>query len=293
MPELPEVETTRRGIATLMPQNTLRQCIVYQHSMRWPIPLTMAEKLQNKTVLACERRGKYLLIRFEHGYQIIHLGMSGSLRRVPFDAPRLKHDHVEWVFDHARFMLNDPRRFGAVLWHDHNDGPILKHRLLVNLGIEPFSPEFTPCHLFLQVANKKSSIKSVLLSGKAVVGVGNIYASESLFKAAIDPTAPANSLQKIQIENLHAAIVETLQQALDSGGSTLRDYLNASGEAGAYFDLYAQVYGKAGQPCPRCATAIERIVQNQRATYFCPECQHTAGLNKPALVSTGKNQRLP
>lgn len=273
MPELPEVETTRRGIATLMPQHTLRQCIVYQPKMRWPIPPNMAELINGQPVIACERRGKYLLIRFAHGYQIIHLGMSGSLRRVAFDAPRLKHDHVEWVFDHARFLLNDPRRFGAVLWHDNQDGPIEAHRLLKTLGIEPFSPEFTPDYLLEQIANKKSSIKSVLLTGKAVVGVGNIYASESLFKAAIDPTAPANRLTPTQIKKLHAAIVETLQQALAAGGSTLRDYMNTSGQAGAYFELHAQVYGKTGQPCPRCAHPIERMVQNQRATYFCSSCQ--------------------
>lgn len=273
MPELPEVETTRRGIATLMPQQILRQCIVYQPRMRWPIPAEMAELVENRTVLACERRGKYLLIRFEHGYQIIHLGMSGSLRSVSADAPRQKHDHVEWVFDHARFLLHDPRRFGAVLWHDNKDGPILAHPLLVKLGVEPFSTEFTPDYLFQQLANKKSSIKSVLLTGHIVVGVGNIYASESLFKAAIDPTTAANQLSQPQVKRLHEAIVETLQQALDSGGSTLRDYLNASGQAGAYFELHAQVYGQAGQPCPRCTTPIKRMVQNQRATYFCPQCQ--------------------
>lgn len=273
MPELPEVETTRRGIATLMPQHTLRQCLVHQPRMRWPIPENMAELINGHQVLACERRGKYLLLRFTHGYQIIHLGMSGSLRSVPLDAPRQKHDHVEWVFDHARFMLNDPRRFGAVLWHDNQDGPVLNHRLLAHLGVEPFSPEFTPEHLYEQTRNRRAAIKSVLLSGKAVVGVGNIYASESLFKAAIAPTAPAQNLDEKQIHALHRAIVETLQQALEAGGSTLRDYLNTSGEAGAYFDLHAQVYSKAGEPCPRCSTPIARITQNQRATYLCPSCQ--------------------
>lgn len=273
MPELPEVETTRRGIATLMPQQVLRQCIVHQPKMRWPIPANMNELVQNKTVLACERRGKYLLLRFEHGYQIIHLGMSGSLRSAPLDAPRLKHDHVEWIFDQSRFLLHDPRRFGAVLWHDLKDGPILDHPLLAKLGVEPFSPEFNPDYLFQQFANRSAPIKSVLLAGHAVVGVGNIYASESLFKAAIDPTAPAKTLSKEQTQRLHQAIVETLQQALDSGGSTLRDYLNASGEAGAYFDLHAQIYAKAGQPCPRCQSPIQRMVQNQRATYFCAPCQ--------------------
>lgn len=273
MPELPEVETTRRGIATLMPQQVLRQCIVHQPKMRWPVPPNMGELVQNKTVLACERRGKYLLLRFEHGYQIIHLGMSGSLRSAPMDAARLKHDHVEWIFDHSRFLLHDPRRFGAVLWHDLQDGPILEHPLLAKLGVEPFSPEFNPDSLFQQLANRSASIKSILLSGQTVVGVGNIYASESLFKAAIDPTTPAKSLNKHQVTALYQAIVETLQQALDSGGSTLRDYQNATGDAGAYFDLHALVYGKAGQPCPRCNNPIQRIVQNQRATYLCNQCQ--------------------
>lgn len=273
MPELPEVETTRRGIATLMPNQILRQCVVYQPKMRWPIPPNMSDLVNNQPVLACERRGKYLLIRFAHGYQIIHLGMSGSLRRVPLDAPRLKHDHVEWQFDHARFLLHDPRRFGAVLWHDLKDGPILQHPLLKKLGVEPFSPEFNPESFHQQLSNRKATIKSVLLAGQIVVGVGNIYASESLFKARIDPTLAANQLSLRQAQRLHAAIVETLQQALDSGGSTLKDYLNASGEAGAYFDLHAQVYGKVGAPCPVCTTPIQRIVQNQRATYFCPLCQ--------------------
>ena len=207
MPELPEVETTRRGIATLMPQQVLRQCIVHQPKMRWPIPANMNELVQNKTVLACERRGKYLLLRFEHGYQIIHLGMSGSLRSAPLDAPRLKHDHVEWIFDQSRFLLHDPRRFGAVLWHDLKDGPILDHPLLAKLGVEPFSPEFNPDYLFQQFANRSATIKSVLLAGHTVVGVGNIYASESLFKAAIDPTAPAKALSKEQTQRLHHAIV--------------------------------------------------------------------------------------
>ena len=273
MPELPEVETTRRGLATLMPLHPVRRLIVHQPRMRWPIPDTLSAQIEGRTVLACERRGKYLLLRFEHGYQIIHLGMSGSLRSVPLDAPRLKHDHVEWVFDHARFLLHDPRRFGAVLWHDLADGPIHSHRLLVNLGIEPFDEQFTSEYLYKQLANRSAAIKNVLLSGKQVVGVGNIYASESLFKAGIDPTKSAKLLSKSEVQALHAAIVETLHQALQSGGSTLKDYQNASGEAGAYFDLYAQVYGKAGEACPKCGQAIQRMVQNQRATYFCSACQ--------------------
>lgn len=273
MPELPEVETTRRGIATVMPNHILRQCIVYQSKMRWPIPEHMADTVANQQVLSCERRGKYLLIRFQHGYQIIHLGMSGSLRRVPFDAERLKHDHVEWIFDHARFFLHDPRRFGAVLWHNINDGPILQHPLLKKLGVEPFSVEFNPDYFYKQLTNKKASIKSVLLAGQVVVGVGNIYASESLFKARIAPTRSAGSLSKKEAKTLYEKIVETLQQALESGGSTLKDYTDATGKAGAYFELFAQVYGKTNEPCPVCHAPILRMVQNQRATYWCSQCQ--------------------
>ena len=160
-----------------------------------------------------------------------------------------------------------------MLWHDKKDGPVLEHRLLQHLGVEPFSSEFTAAHLYQQLKNKRPSIKSVLLAGKAVVGVGNIYASESLFKARINPMRSASSLSKKEASVLHEKIVETLQQALDSGGSTLKDYKDATGKAGAYFELHAQVYGKANAPCPVCTTPIVRIVQNQRATYLCPNCQ--------------------
>lgn len=273
MPELPEVETTRRGIATVMPGQILRQFIVHESRMRWPIPDDLPSLIQGHRVLACERRGKYLLIRFEHGTQIIHLGMSGSLRRVTLEAPLRKHDHAEWIFDDARFLLHDPRRFGAVLWHSEAAGPLLAHPLLANLGIEPFDTQFTADYLYKAIHTKTQAIKPVLLAGRAVVGVGNIYASESLYLARIDPRMAAHRISRMRSARLHDAILQTLNQALESGGSTLRDYVSAQGAPGAYFTLHAAVYDRAGLPCPQCATPIRRIVQGQRATYFCPHCQ--------------------
>ena len=274
MPELPEVETTRRGIATVMPGRILTRFIVHEPRMRWPVPATLPGLIGGKVVLECGRRGKYLLIRFEHGTQIVHLGMSGSLRRVAPDEPRRKHDHAEWLFDNgARFLLHDPRRFGAVLWHAAADGPIEAHPLLARLGMEPFDPGFTAQKLHAGLHGKTLSIKQALLAGQAVVGVGNIYASEALFRARINPRASAGRLSPARCARLFDAIRQTLGDALESGGSTLRDYVDASGEPGAYFTLHAAVYERDGQPCRVCGTAIRRIVQGQRATYYCPSCQ--------------------
>jgi len=186
---------------------------------------------------------------------------------------RRKHDHAEWIFADARFLLHDPRRFGALLWHPAANGPVLEHPLLRKLGVEPLSPDFNGDCLHRGFAGRQLAIKQALLSGSIVVGVGNIYASEALFKAGIDPRLPAGRLSRRRCDVLAEAIKETLSAALDSGGSTLRDYVNATGEPGAYFTLHAAVYEKTGQPCARCNTAIRRIVQGQRATYFCPGCQ--------------------
>lgn len=256
-----------------MPGRTLRQLVVHEPRLRWPVPAELPGQLRDQPVLACDRRGKYLLIRFPHGTQIIHLGMSGSLRRVGLSEPLRKHDHIEWCFDEGRFLLHDPRRFGAVLWHPHHAGPVLDHPLLASLGIEPFDPAFTPQWLHAQLRGRRQAIKPLLLGGQVVVGVGNIYASEALFLAGIHPQLAAGRLTRPRCVRLHAAIVQTLQQALDAGGSTLRDYVDARGEPGAYFTLHAAVYERAGQACPRCQTPIRRIVQGQRATYFCPACQ--------------------
>lgn len=273
MPELPEVETTCRGIAPIMTDRRLESFLVHDSRMRWPVPEDMPATLSGRVVRQCSRRGKYILIGFDHGTQIIHLGMSGSLRRVPMDEARRKHDHAEWIFSDARFLLHDPRRFGAVLWHPASAGPVSGHPLLAKLGIEPLDAEFDGDHLAQAFAGRRVAVKQALLAGAAVVGVGNIYASEALFKAGIDPRLPAGALSRRRCERLAMAIKETLRQAIESGGSTLRDYVNATGEPGAYFTLHAAVYERGGQPCHRCMTLIRRIVQGQRATYFCPRCQ--------------------
>lgn len=257
-----------------MPGSTLQRFIIHESRMRWPVPKELETEISGQRVLACNRRGKYLLIEFSHGTQLVHLGMSGSLRRVPMDEPRRKHDHAEWVFDDARFLLHDPRRFGAVLWHPASAGPVHEsHPLLLSLGIEPFDPRFTGAWMHRQLAGKKQAIKQALLSGTIVVGVGNIYASEALFRARINPRTAAGRLSAKRCDALAVAIGNTLNDALESGGSTLRDYTNATGQPGAYFELHAAVYGKQDTPCPRCTTPIKRIVQGQRATYYCPTCQ--------------------
>jgi len=275
MPELPEVETTRRGIATIMPGRRLQRLVVHESRMRWPVPPELATLVAGQTVRSCERRGKYLLLNFDHGTMLIHLGMSGSLRRAPLDEPRRKHDHVEWVFEHARFLLHDPRRFGAVLWHDASDGPLLSHPLLARLGVEPLGPDFNAALLHSRLKGRRVPIKQALLAGDIVVGVGNIYASEALFRARIHPTTPAGRVSPQRCERLCQAIKATLDDALTSGGSTLRDYVNATGEPGSYFEIHAAVYAREKQPCRLCTTPIRRIVQGQRATYYCPRCQRS------------------
>lgn len=273
MPELPEVETTRRGLDAVISGHQLKAIRVHHHQFRWPVPANLNETLQGYTLQACLRRGKYLLLQFEHGVLIIHLGMSGSIRRVAPGEFLLKHDHVEFIFDNAEFRLNDPRRFGAVLWHPAETGNIQSHTLLANLGIEPFDPQFTAAYLHQMLQNRQSAIKTVLLSGDIVVGVGNIYASESLFRARINPKTAAGSISLARCKRLHQAILQTLNAALESGGSTLKDYTGTNGEVGAYFEIHAAVYDKAGLPCKVCATPITKIIQGQRATYYCPKCQ--------------------
>jgi formamidopyrimidine-DNA glycosylase len=273
MPELPEVETTRRGIDMLITGRRLRTLLVREPRLRWPIPPDLPAAVAGRTVLACTRRGKYVLLHFEHGVQIVHLGMSGSLCHIAEgEAPR-KHDHVEWIFDHATLRLHDPRRFGAVLWHPLTAGPIQDHPLLANLGIEPFDPCFNGALLQRHFRNRSAAIKQVLLAGDVVVGVGNIYASESLFQARIHPCRSAQRLSRARCDRLAEAIRMTLACALEAGGSTLRDYVGAAREPGSYFEKYAAVYGRANQPCRVCQKSIRRIVQGGRATYYCPQCQ--------------------
>lgn len=275
MPELPEVETTRRGIEQTAVGRRLVAMPVRERRLRWPIEHSLPDSVVGLTLSACRRRGKYLLMEFEAaGTVIVHLGMSGSIRSCDPQSLWQTHDHLQWVFEDERCLrYHDPRRFGSVLWHPQSCGPVSAHPRLSTLGVEPLGDEFTIDHLLTGVKAKSLSIKQALLAGHIVVGVGNIYASESLYRAKIHPEMPAGQLTLAQAKRLVPAVVETLQDALASGGSTLRDYVNASGEAGAYFTLHAAVYDKQGEPCKRCSTRIKRIVQGQRATYFCPRCQ--------------------
>jgi formamidopyrimidine-DNA glycosylase len=274
MPELPEVETTRQGIDAVALGQTLVRMTVRERRMRWPISAELPAVIDNEQLLACDRRGKYLLMRFEKGVVIVHLGMSGSIRAVEPGALWRTHDHVGWLFkNQVELRLHDPRRFGAVLWHDNLIGSVLEHPLIKKLGIEPFDIGFTGALLKKGLGSRQTTIKQALLAGDVVVGVGNIYASESLFRARIHPETPAGNLTPKKCNELVQSIIQTLTDALSSGGSTLRDYVNATGEPGAYFTLHAAVYDRAGQPCKVCHGLIERMVQNQRATYFCKRCQ--------------------
>ncbi|WP_148717251.1 bifunctional DNA-formamidopyrimidine glycosylase/DNA-(apurinic or apyrimidinic site) lyase [Chitinolyticbacter meiyuanensis] len=271
MPELPEVETTRRGIAPHVDAARVTELIVREHRLRWPIPPELAEHVTDQPLLALERRAKYLLFRFPAGTLIVHLGMSGTLRALTEAFPPEKHDHVDIVFDNGRRLrFRDPRRFGAVLWQNGNP---LTHPLLAALGPEPLSDDFSADHLAAQLARRQSAVKQVIMDNHIVVGVGNIYASESLFRARVDPRRAAASLSRIEIENLTKSVKETLADAIAQGGSTLRDFVDSDGREG-YFLLQCYAYGREGEPCRVCGTTIQQIRQGQRATYFCPSCQH-------------------
>lgn len=274
MPELPEVEVTRRCMSAVLTGRPVRALRVYEPRLRWPVPRGLAATLTGRHLQQIDRRGKYLLWRFEHGVLISHLGMTGSWRIHPVgQAPdRGPHDHVDLGFDTALARLTDPRRFGALLWHGAAQGEVERHPLLASLGAEPLEPGFDGARLFHATRGRSASIKQVLLAGDAVVGVGNIYASESLFAAGIDPRLPARRLGPTRCARLAAAIRRVLGEAIEAGGSTLRDYTSADGAQGQYA-LQARVYGRDGSDCPVCGRPIRRIVQGQRATYWCARCQ--------------------
>jgi formamidopyrimidine-DNA glycosylase len=275
MPELPEVEVTRRALAIALEGRSLRAVRVHEPRLRWPVPRTLSSTLAGRTLERIDRRGKYLLWRFDHGVLISHLGMTGSWRIYWAQAglpDRGPHDHVDLNFDTAVARLTDPRRFGALLWHPAAKGEVERHRLLASLGAEPLEPGFDGQHLYLATRGRSASIKQVLLAGNVVVGVGNIYASESLFDAGIDPRVPAQRLGPARYARLAKAIVHVLRMAIEAGGSTLRDYTGAAGEPGQYA-LQARVYGRDGSDCTVCGRPIRRIMQGQRATYWCARCQ--------------------
>lgn len=270
MPELPEVETTRRGIDPHVRGATVNKVILRQLSLRWPVPEQLPVLLQRRKLLDLSRRGKYLLLRFHHGHLLIHLGMSGNLRIVQAETPVQKHDHVDLVFNnHSVLRFNDPRRFGAVLWTEE---PVFEHELLSSLGPEPLSDDFNADYLYRRSRGKKQAIKTCIMDSKVVVGVGNIYANEALFLAGIRPARAAGSLSRVKIVRLVEHIKSVLCKAITQGGTTLKDFVNSEGKPG-YFKQELQVYGRAGQPCPKCSQVLKEIRLGQRSTVYCPSCQ--------------------
>jgi formamidopyrimidine-DNA glycosylase len=268
MPELPEVEVTRRGLAPQLAGRVISGVVVREPRLRWPIGADV-RRLAGRTVKAVRRRGKYLLVDCGDGHLILHLGMSGSLRVLPPGTPAGKHDHFDLLFGDRILRLRDPRRFGAVLWAP---GDAKTHRLLAHLGVEPLSRALDAVRLHALTRPHRTAIKLFLMDARRVVGVGNIYANESLFRAGINPRMKANRISLEKSRQLSAAIKLTLSKAIRAGGSTLRDFVGADGNPG-YFQQRYWVYDRAGQPCRRCGAAIRRIVQGQRSTFFCPSCQ--------------------
>lgn len=277
MPELPEVEVSRLGIDPHVSGRTIQQFIIRNARLRWPVDLGLPERLSQAVVTHTARRGKYLILYCvcadkTQGALLIHLGMSGSLRIVEKGAVPQKHDHLDWVFDAHVLRYHDPRRFGSLHWHDLADGDVLTHPRLQALGIEPFDEHFDGAYLHRHSRTRTQAIKVTLLSGDIVVGVGNIYASEVLFRCKIHPETPAQSLTRKQCDLMAAQIKIVLHAAIEKGGSTLKDFVNSDGASG-YFQMHYNVYDRAGEPCTVCGRAIQRIVQAQRATYFCAVCQ--------------------
>jgi formamidopyrimidine-DNA glycosylase len=276
MPELPEVEVTRRGVAPHLEGQRVTAVVMRRSGLRWPFPPDLSRLLVGQRITGIGRRGKYLLIGFQHGTLIIHLGMSGHLRILsagitPETAPKL-HDHFDLVVEGCVMRMTDPRRFGAVLWHDADDGHVDEHILLRGLGLEPLEEQFSAPLLHRLTRNRSAAIKQVLLAGDIVVGVGNIYASESLFKAGINPKTPASRISLARYEKLVSAIRETLAAAIEQGGSSLRDFLGVNGQSG-YFQQSYFVYNRSGEPCRICSKPIRQIKQGQRSTFYCVECQ--------------------
>jgi formamidopyrimidine-DNA glycosylase len=276
MPELPEVEVTRRGVAPHIEGRVVEQVVARREGLRWPFPPGLGELLAGKRILHTGRRGKYLLIGFEHGTLILHLGMSGHLRVLPPGIEPRKHDHFDLVVNGPEgrqvLRLHDPRRFGAVLWHGKDEGELGEHMLLRGLGVEPLGEEFSGALLHRATRRRSAPIKQVLLAGDIVVGVGNIYACESLFRAGISPKTAASRISRARYDRLAEAIREVLAAAIVQGGSTLRDFIAVNGQSG-YFQQTYFVYDRAGVPCRNCGAPVRQIKQGQRSTFYCAQCQ--------------------
>lgn len=270
MPELPEVETTRRGLSAHLAGLTIKDAVIRNGSLRWPIPKNLPKLLRGQIILSLKRRAKYLLMDCGTGTLILHLGMSGSLRILPANTKAEKHDHFDLILNNGTLMrLRDPRRFGAVLWHV---GDVHTHPLFASLGPEPLKNNFNARYLYEATRGRSISIKQCIMDNHVVVGVGNIYANEALFRAGIKPQLAAGKLSLPRCAKLVAEIRATLNEAIKLGGSTLRDFVDTSGQPG-YFQQTYWVYGRAGEPCRRCGKPIKQIRQGQRSSFFCGFCQ--------------------
>jgi len=270
MPELPEVETTRRGLLRHLVGRRIRDVEVRNGNLRWPVPRDLPRRLRGERVNDIRRRGKYLLFGFDQGHLLVHLGMSGRLTLVPEDCPARAHDHIDVMLEGSqRLRLTDPRRFGAMLWVR---GPVERHALLRGLGMEPLEPGFDGEALRRLAAGRRVAVKHFLMNARLVTGIGNIYASEALFRAGVHPLRSVARISAQRWERLARAVRDTLESALEAGGTTLRDYAAIDGRVGE-FGTRCAVYGREGEPCEVCATPIRALRQGQRSTFFCPGCQ--------------------
>ncbi|MDH5517920.1 MAG: bifunctional DNA-formamidopyrimidine glycosylase/DNA-(apurinic or apyrimidinic site) lyase [Gammaproteobacteria bacterium] len=270
MPELPEVETTLRGIAPHIQGQSVSRVLVRNKNLRWPVPAALSSQLPGQTLLEIRRRGKYLLLLTEKGTAILHLGMSGSLRITSLQTPAEKHDHVDIIFANDKVLrFRDPRRFGCVLWTTQ---PAEQHKLIAAMGPEPLSDEFNGDYLYDLSRSRKCNIKSYIMDSKVVTGVGNIYASEALFSAGILPARQAGRISKPRYQVLAESIRQVLTAAIKQGGTTLKDFTREDGQPG-YFKQSLKVYDRAGLDCTVCQQTIKQKVLNQRSTYYCSHCQ--------------------
>lgn len=270
MPELPEVETTRRGITPHVQGRTVTEVVVRESRLRWPVPEQLAPAVIGRQVVTIGRRGKYLLLEFGTGTAIWHLGMSGSLRVLTEAAPPGKHDHIDWTLDSGVVLrFNDPRRFGALLW---TEAPVLEHALLAHLGPEPLDELFDADYLWARTRRRAQAIKTLIMDARIVVGVGNIYANEALFNSGIRPARPAGKLTRAECVRLVAAIKAILAYAIERGGTTLRDFVGGDGKPG-YFQQELQVYDRGGANCRSCAGLLMETRLGNRQTVYCRQCQ--------------------
>jgi formamidopyrimidine-DNA glycosylase len=271
MPELPEVETTLRGIKPHIIHQMITHVIVRQFQLRWPIPLHLPSILQAQCFHDVQRRGKYILFKADKGTLLLHLGMSGRLRLLTHPIPPLKHDHVDIYFQNGSLLrFNDARRFGALLWTSDN---IEDHPLLASMGPEPLLPAFDGMYLWNKARGKKTAVKSFIMDSHIVAGIGNIYATEALFLSFIKPQTPAGNISLEKYQLLAKAIKTILKKALKKGGTTLKDFMQSNGAPG-YFSMELQAYGRGGSPCIRCHAILKSIRIGQRTTVYCPQCQH-------------------